>query len=125
MYYDLYFYWQMEKHEVGALQHVVDRYQQYSTDDAYIAAFSAPLLEAILNSLKEEQHVSNAAPALTIFSCHDTNIIGLLYCLRELGIQTGFESRCVGHDNLQSETSPNVISWPGFGTLLKMLLLLI
>jgi hypothetical protein len=89
-----------------------------------------PLLDAIVTALGQglkqgqgqgqgDDAVSGPGPALSLFSCHDTNLISLLYSLRDLG-------RFSGPDALAGVSSggrlvedgivfPEVISWPGFG----------
>ena len=105
---------QMKNYEWGTLQHVVDRYQLYNTDEAHLASFSVPLLEAVLNSLdqdKQQQHglldKQNSGPAVSVFSCHDTNLLGVLYALRKL----------CKYSNLSANIGNigDAISWPGFG----------
>ena len=94
---------------MGALQHVVDRYQLYNTDPQHSASFSVPLLHAIVDSLRPAAAMQ-AGPVVSVFSCHDTNLLGLLYSLRDLGAsyrQQGEGSTAGG--------LPEVISWPGFG----------
>lgn len=113
----------MEPYEIETLQHVVDRFELYNTDAQHSASFSLPLLDAVVSSLQDactNASVSSplAGPALTIFSCHDTNILGMLYILRNLGSYSGPDTLAgVNRDGQidQSILLPRAISWPGFG----------
>lgn len=78
--------------------------------------FSIPLLSEAINSLQPPL-LPGAGPALSVFSCHDTNLLGVLYALRDFG-------RCTGPDALvgmaegqrgTDDSYPETISWPGFG----------
>lgn len=93
------------------MQHVVDRYQLYNTDPQHSASFSVPLLQAIVDSLRPAESLQvQTGPVVSVFSCHDTNLLGLLYSLRDLGVSYRRPGEEGGADGL-----PEVLSWPGFG----------
>lgn len=106
---------ELREYEEGVVQHVVDRYHKYNTDPEHYVNFATPLLKAVLQSLKGSvSGGSESGPSLSIFSCHDTNIISMLYAIKRLGSFTGAKNGI--NSNCRENSHPiDVISWPGFG----------
>ena len=106
---------QLSAFEYDVLDHVVNRYKLYILDSDHLRLFSAPLLTDVLNSLNAGGNLSDkmpGGPRVTVLSCHDTTLLGLLYTFQLLDSSTGPDTF-----TSSGTEKPAAMSWPGFGEL--------
>lgn len=65
-------------------QHLVDRYSVYFSHNEKIINFIYPMIRDINDQLNEFDSNKDSASSMTIFSCHDVNILALLYALKSI-----------------------------------------
>ena len=65
-------------------QHLINRYDVYLNHHEKFGNFVFPMIQDINDQIKEFdiKDCTNNSPCLAVFSCHDVNILGLLYALK-------------------------------------------
>lgn len=99
---------ELDQYAALAARHLCHRYSYYFADKEHLAHFSQPIVQDIVASIRAIQAATS--PHVVIFSCHDVNILGLLYALKAKLLYNGKEL--------------NLDFWPGYGEIVCLLILM-
>ena len=102
---------QLAQYEGLVRKHICARYGRYYSDPFHLAHFILPLLRDV------QACVGSGGGGLHIYSCHDVNLLGLLYALRALGSESGSALGPILGANF-----PNLDAgyWPYYGTTITI-----